>query len=462
MSILLFLKKTAACLLLLAATTLPKQSNAQTLVSGLTSLTSLPKSVSQSQSLEAALDQLKKRFGVVFIFNSRLVEGKTTREPVTQTQRLEESLRQMLTPWELAFERLDAKTYVIRPLRRQARVTGTPTPPDTTRPFSLPDQLPPIPLPLNAGASQVQISGRVTDNAGGGVPGVNVLLKGTTIGTTTDPEGKYALTIPDANANGTLVFSYIGYITEETAINGRTVVDVSLVPDIKSLSEVVVIGYGTQQKKEVTGSVASIAAEKIENLPVTGVDQALTGQLAGVQVQQTTGAPGGNINVRIRGSGSIGAGNEPLYVVDGFPGVTNLNAINPNDIESIEVLKDASAAAIYGSRGANGVVIITTKRGKSGQTKFNVDAYTGLQQVINKVELMNATEYARHAIRARNNGFADRGGNPDLTQVKNSNRPLQHQIFPPVPGKRFFQQCQSGFRGGNGLARPNLPGGSRA
>ena len=273
------------------------------------------------------------------------------------------------------------------------------------------------------------VSGRVSDENGSPLPGVSVAVKGTTRGTSTDADGRYRLNVPE-QPNVVLVFSFVGYLAQEIRVGSQTTLNVSLRADDKALDEVVVVGYGEQNRRDVTGSVVSISARQIENVPVTGLDQALAGQLAGVQVQETTGAPGGTINVRVRGSGSIGAGNEPLYVVDGFPGVTNLSAINPNDIQSIEVLKDASAAAIYGSRGANGVVIITTKQGRSGKTTFRLDGYTGFQNVLRKIDVLDATEYARFHIQSKNNIYADGGGNPDFTKVKNSQRPIGNQVLP--------------------------------
>lgn len=295
--------------------------------------------------------------------------------------------------------------------------------------LSYPNVLPARPLIPTRVVADRPVSGRVTDEAGAGLPGVSVAVKGTTRGTTTDAEGRYRLSVPDSPGT-VLVFSFVGYQAQEMRTGNQTTLDVELQIDNKSLNEVVVVGYGEQNRRDVTGSVASISARQIENVPVTGLDQALTGQLAGVQVQETTGAPGGTINVRVRGSGSIGAGNEPLYVVDGFPGVTNLNAINPNDIQSIEVLKDASAAAIYGSRGANGVVIITTKQGRSGKTTFKLDTYTGFQNVLRKIDLLNATEYAKFHVDSKNNIFGDGGGQTDFTKLKNSQRPIGNQVLP--------------------------------
>jgi TonB-linked SusC/RagA family outer membrane protein len=241
----------------------------------------------------------------------------------------------------------------------------------------------------------VTITGKVTDEDNQALPGVNVLLKGSTNGTTTDFNGNYSLSVPDAT--GTLVFSYIGYTTQELPINGRTSINVSLAADIKSLSEVVVIGYGSQLKKEVTGAVQTVSAAEIRDIPVSTVAQKLQGRLAGVQINQTTGKPGQGMNVRIRGQLSVTGGSDPLYVVDGFPITGNLNAINPDEIEDITVLKDAASTSLYGSRAANGVVLITTKRGKPGQTNVSFNTFAGIQKVPmrGRIDMMNAEEFAQ-------------------------------------------------------------------
>jgi TonB-linked SusC/RagA family outer membrane protein len=240
----------------------------------------------------------------------------------------------------------------------------------------------------------VTITGKVTDEANQGLPGVNVLLKGSSSGTTTDGNGSYSLSVPDAT--GTLVFSYIGYTTQEVPINGRTSINVSLAADIKSLSEVVVVGYGSQLKKEVTGAVQTVSAAEIRDIPVSTVAQKLQGRLAGVQINQTTGKPGQGMNVRIRGQLSVTGGSDPLYVVDGFPITGNLNAINPDEIEDITVLKDAASTSLYGSRAANGVVLITTKRARAGQTNVSFNTFAGIQKVPmrGRIEMMDAVEFA--------------------------------------------------------------------
>ncbi|MGF1638130.1 MAG: SusC/RagA family TonB-linked outer membrane protein [Cyclobacteriaceae bacterium] len=285
----------------------------------------------------------------------------------------------------------------------------------------------------------ITITGKVTSlDTPEGLPGVNVVVKGTAQGTVTDMEGRYTLDVPGSES--ILVFSSVGYLTEEVVVGGRSVLNMDLTADITALEEIVVVGYGTQKRADITGSISSISSKSIQDMPLTGFDQAIAGQAAGVQVSQTSGAPGGGVSIRVRGTGSIGAGNEPLYVIDGFP-VSNafsqnanpLSTINPNDIESIEILKDASASSIYGSRGSNGVVLITTKKGVEGKAKFNLDVYTGVQQLHNKIDMMNAREFAEYTTETRNNAWLDFGpdiGRPRLASDPNDIRPSDMRIPP--------------------------------
>ena len=251
-------------------------------------------------------------------------------------------------------------------------------------------------LSLVRPAADVPVSGRVTGADKQGLPGVTVLVKGTSVGTSTNADGTFSMTVPEAS---TLVFSYVGYKTQEVAVGSSNSINVTLAVDEQKLNEVVVVGYGTQQRGSVTGSVASVAGAEIAALPVADVAQALQGKAAGVTITSNGGAPGGaaGTSILIRGITSAG-NNHPLFVVDGFPlpdsGEDQLNVISPNDIESIDILKDASATAIYGVRAANGVVIITTKRGKAGKSTINVDAYRGTQQAWRKIGLLNAEQYA--------------------------------------------------------------------
>lgn len=246
----------------------------------------------------------------------------------------------------------------------------------------------------------IDISGSVLDNKGQALPGANILEKGTTNGTQTDFDGKFSLSV--TNENAILIISYIGFKTSEVPINGQAELTITLKEDAAGLDEIVIVGYGTQRKSDLTGSVSAVSSDDFENQPVTRIDQALQSRSAGVQVSQTSGAPGAGFKIRVRGTNSINGSNDPLYVVDGLV-VGNISTINVNDIKSIEVLKDASATAVYGSRGANGVVLLTTKSGKVGETSFNFDAFTGFQSVRKNLDIMNGADFAE-TVNASNTG----------------------------------------------------------
>ncbi|MDR2231996.1 MAG: TonB-dependent receptor [Tannerella sp.] len=245
--------------------------------------------------------------------------------------------------------------------------------------------------------SIVQQQGRtvtgVVRDASGPVIGANVVVKGTTNGAVTDVDGKFS--IENIPANAILQISYVGYISQEISVDNQSQVTITLREDAESLDEVVVVGYGTMRRRDVTGSVASLSSTQLKDRPIAKLDQALSGQLAGVQVMDVTGEPGADMLIRVRGVGSISAGSAPLYVIDGFP-FANLQTLNPGDIETIDVLKDASATAIYGSRGANGVVMITTKRGKEGQTRITADIYTGWQSAMMRPEFFNSKQQSQY------------------------------------------------------------------
>ena len=222
------------------------------------------------------------------------------------------------------------------------------------------------------------------------LPGATILEKGTTNGTITDVDGNFTLQV---KANGSLQISYVSYKTEEVAITGSSQYTISLSPDVVGVSDVVVIGYGTVKKSDLTGAVSSISSEDIRQNIGSGIDQALQGRTAGVTVTANSGAPGAAPTVRIRGMGTITNPN-PFYVIDGIPvSSESVGMLNPGDIESMEVLKDASAAAIYGARAANGVVLITTRRAKAGKSAISVDAYTGVQSVAKKYDVMTAKDW---------------------------------------------------------------------
>jgi len=244
----------------------------------------------------------------------------------------------------------------------------------------------------NITQQQKNISGCVTDVSGNPLPGVTVVIKGTTNGIITDADGNYSLKVPK---NATVIFSFVGMKSKEMVVGSQTTINVTMETYAIGIEEVVAIGYGTVKKSDLTGSVSSVGNEEISAFPTTNAVQALSGRVSGVQIKQNSGEPGGSISVRIRGTNSIMGSNEPLYVVDGFPvSGSDLTVINNSDIESLEILKDASATAIYGSRGANGVVLITTKSGKSGQTKVDLRTSFGVQSLRKKLDLCNGTEYA--------------------------------------------------------------------
>lgn len=242
----------------------------------------------------------------------------------------------------------------------------------------------------------VDVTGQVTDENGAPLPGASVLEKGTTNGTSTDVNGNFKLSV--MGANSVLVFSFIGYTTQEIPVGTRTNINVTLAPDTRTLSEVVVVGYGTVRKSDLTGAVSSVKAEDLTAYPAIDAVQSLQGRAAGVNIMANNGAPGSTMKVRIRGGTSINASSDPIYVIDGFVG----GALPPSeDIESIEVLKDASATAIYGSRGANGVIMVTTKKGKPGKTQINFNASYSVQNEINRLDLLNADQFTDYIMEAR-------------------------------------------------------------
>lgn len=244
-----------------------------------------------------------------------------------------------------------------------------------------------------AWAQSGTVQGTVTDANGDPLPGVNVVIKGTTNGTVTDLDGKYTL---NAASDDVLVYSFVGFMSQEIPVNGQSEINVSLADDTSDLEEFVVVGYGIQRKSDLTGSISSVKAEELTRLPVSDVTQSLQGRVSGVQITSNSGAPGSGATVRIRGVGTLN-NSDPLFVVDGML-LDNIDFLNPNDVESMEVLKDASATAIYGSRGANGVIIVTTRQGDfDSQTRISVDAYTGVQQVARQIDLVNGRQFAELA-----------------------------------------------------------------
>jgi len=324
----------------------------------------------QDETMHAVLTKIESQTNVRFQYSRQLI-GAGRRVSIQATgQPLGQVLHLLFDPLRIAYEPLPSG-IVLRP----------------------------------AAAADITVSGRVVDEKGAALPGVNVVVKGSSTGTQTDADGRYTLTAPD---NATLVFSFVGFTSQEVPVSGRTTVDVALGSDSQALSEVVVVGYGTQRKQDVTGAVARIEAAEIVNQPVQTPTQALQGKTAGVQIT-TDGTPNAQPTVRIRGTGTLLAGANPLYVVDGVQ-TTDIRNLSNADIETIDVLKDASAAAIYGVRGANGVIIVTTKKGKQGKPVLSYNTTVGFKQAARKVEMADAGQYTDYL----------RSTSPDVTLPANT------------------------------------------
>ncbi len=405
-----------------------------------------------TRSLAEVLAELRTRYDVDLLFEARTVTGiRVDRRIVKKYRSLEQNLTDVLRPVGLKYKKINRTSYTIvaddseRPkaetetrLRKQGRDLGT-----ATRPrFSLPT------VEAIQSPADIAVTGKVTGEDGISLPGVNVLLKGTTRGTTTDQDGNYRLSVD--NQSSTLVFSFVGYEPQEVVVGNRKVINISLEPDLKSLEEVVVIGYGTVKRKDLTGAVAQIDADEINALPVADVQQALRGRAPGVRVIQNSGQPGSSVQVQVRGGNSFLGNNNPLYVVDGFPLTGGIDFLNPSDIASIDILKDASATAIYGARGANGVVIITTRQGKEGRSRVTLDSYYGFQNVAKKFDLMNGAQYAEIA----NEQLTNDGRQPIFNGSNFADTDWQDEIFQTAP----IQNHVLTFSGGNAKTRYSVSG----
>lgn len=295
--------------------------------------------------------------------------------------------------------------------------------------------------------AQKLITGKVTDPENNeGAVGVNVVVKGTTVGTVTDLDGNYSVQVPE---NGThLVFSFVGYQTQEIEIGSQSTINTKMVVEAKTLQELIVVGYGVQKKSDVTGAIASVKAEELTKLAVSGVSQALQGRAAGVQVTANSGQPGSEVQVRIRGVGTVN-NSDPLYVVDGFP-VAGIGYLNPQDIESMEILKDASASAIYGARAANGVVLITTKKGKSGNAVVSYDGYYGVQNSWKAPDMLNGQQWIDIMTESRVNGKAiDPNERPFTLSAPSDNASVSTDWFKEATRSATIQSHNVSVAGGN-------------
>lgn len=375
-----FLPMTLAVILCIAMSILPASVSAKP----------QPKNVIEvnmkDASLKMVLREIERQTDYHFVMNdSRLKSNSKIVSVKIYSEDINEVLTQLLAGTNITY-RIRKKQITLIPPTVEGQQSPVLVPPGGSA--MLTQAEPTLFIPMQA---EVTITGTVTEEDGAALPGVNVLLKGTTKGTVTDADGKFSLNVE--STDGVLVFSFIGFVSQEVPLNGQTNLSVILKADTQTLSEVVVVGYGTQEKKDVTGSISSVKGSDIQNLPVAGAVQALQGRAAGVNVIRSGGAPGNAGSIRVRGIGTINDA-DPLIVIDGVP-AGDMNDVNPNDIESMEVLKDASASAIYGTRAANGVVIVTTKRGKFTQpTRITVNGYSGVSNKIKTVDVLDAPTLA--------------------------------------------------------------------
>jgi TonB-dependent starch-binding outer membrane protein SusC len=363
-----------------------------------------------------ALKTLEAKYHVTFGYASDELENRYAQsDQWTRARDLKTAMDALLGPLNLTYRQVKKGVYIIKPVKRPKTepATSEMVPGAGENDQALTSLLRSSPVESATQTVVFSVKGRVTSDTGEGIPGVSVVLKGTTTGTATDVNGNYSLNLPDAT--GALVFSYIGYTTEEVPVDNRTTIDVTLLPDIKSLSEVVVVGYGTQDKKDITGAVSAVKGTDLQNLPNGGVQQALQGRAAGVNIVRNGGAPGNAGSIQIRGLGTVG-NSDPLIVIDGVP-AGSMNDVNPNDIESVDVLKDASASAIYGTRAANGVILITTKRGKfDNPLQLTVNGYAGVSNRIKTIDVLNAPTLALLKREAYTNDTPDGSTVPPIWQ----------------------------------------------
>ena len=396
-------------------------------------------------ALKSALTELEQKFDIRFNYASELVEGKNVKfDPQDLKNDLESSLHKMLAPLNLKHEKISDKIIGIyhNPSNskigqdvksKQIKIGKTY---QGAVPKDLLASLNTLPI-----IQERTVSGTVNDENNEALPGVNVQIQGTTKGTVTDVEGTYSLTVPGPTA--VLIFSSVGYTTEEITVGNRSVLDVSMVEDIKALSEIVVVGYGTQKKSDLTGAISSIEPQDINRLSERRLENALQGRAAGVMVTRTEGNPGASAQINIRGAGSIGS-TDPLWIIDGVP-MNPGNYFNPNDVESIEILKDASAAAIYGARAAHGVILVTTKRGSEGKVKVNFNAQVGQRNPRPLPDMADTFQFSELISEARVNA----GQTPDGAWSNPENLPNTNWVDEIFAGSGIEQTYNLSLSGGN-------------
>jgi TonB-dependent starch-binding outer membrane protein SusC len=390
-----------------------------------------------NERLESAIDKLGNASHTRFMYSREVVSSHRKVSYHASNEKLANILDGILSPLHL--------TYQV--MGNQVVIRKNTSPADIVPRSNLPEVQ--IPNPID-----IKVRGKVTDEKDRGLPGVNILIKGSLQGTSTDVDGNFAIDVSSEESR--LLFSYVGFQSQEFIVGKNTVINVVLKEDDKTLEEVVVVGYGTVKRKDLTGSVASVSGATLKDIPVTSAAQAIVGRMPGVQVTQTEGSPDAEMKIRVRGGGSITQDNSPLFLVDGFP-VSNINDIAPTDIVSIDVLKDASSTAIYGARGANGVVIITTKGGKEGKGKVSYNMFFGQKQITKYFDVLDPYEYVfwQWELQNTNTSFPTRFGDfRDMGLYKQtSGTNWQHEIFGNI-GRSFSNNLA--ISGGNKVTKYNI------
>ncbi len=385
--------------------------------------------------LNKAIELVGERAGIDITYNSSVLPKDSKVNAAFSDQTIDKVLTDLLDPFGITY--LVVEDQVV--LRKKPEVL----------PVLNNIRSPEIQVP-----DDIRVTGIVTDENSEPLPGVSILVKGTQRGTTTGSDGKFAIEIP--NSAAVLIFSFVGYLTQEIPPLNRSNMTVVMQVDQKTLEEVVVVGYGTVNRKDLTGSVASVSGKDLKDIPVTSAAQAIVGRLPGVQVTKTEGSPDADIKIRIRGGGSITQDNSPLFLVDGFP-VSNINDIAPTDILTIDVLKDASSTAIYGARGANGVVIITTKGGQEGKGKVSYNMFYGQKQITKYYEVLDPYEYAYWQYELINNATTYSGWFGDFKDInlykELSGTNWQHQLFGQI-GNSLSNNLS--ISGGNKVTKYNI------
>ncbi|TDB62734.1 SusC/RagA family TonB-linked outer membrane protein [Arundinibacter roseus] len=382
----------------------------------------------EDKSLKTIISRIESLANIHFMYSPKATQAERRTSLNVSDKPLREVLTLLLEPLQLSYRLVGTQI-----------VLSNKKPESTSQNIANPQVSQPAPVDQT-------ITGKVTDETGEALPGVSIVVKGSQTGTVTNERGMYSLTLSEQilNTQPTLIFSFVGYLSQEVSVTNQTTIDLVLRTDIKSLEELVVVGYGSQKKSDLTGSVVSVGEKDFTQGVNNSALQLLNGRASGVQISQSSSAPGGGIAIRIRGAGSINSSNEALIVIDGLPGAST-TALSPDDIESIQILKDASAAAIYGSRAANGVVLITTKKGKKGTPQVNYSAYVGVQSVARKMDMLSTDQY----VEVLNSLRADQGLAPKFTQEQiNAIGPgtdWQDQIF----RKALAQNHQLSLSGGS-------------